>query len=254
MTTQPSPPEYDPTSSGCWSRGTPVAWAAGHIDYRLAPSASTQVSLTQATRTAHDAFDTWNRAHCASGAPTVHFEEGGPIEAGPLPNVIVFDDASWPTDLDPSTLALTTVSFTVGSGEIFQARIEINSQDHVLWAGEPGGAADVPSGAYDLGVILTHEAGHFAGLGHATDRDAVMYALYRSGATTLTQDDLDGICSVYPPRAAGCTISGVGASSNHRRTRSRSARSVAGVASVGVLLLARTWRRTSKRDKSGSCK
>src|ERR1019366_8185381 len=51
---------------------------------------------------------------------------------------------------------------------------------------------------YDLGSILTHEAGHFLGLAHTADTSAVMYASYSPGATVLTPDDVAGICSIYP--------------------------------------------------------
>jgi hypothetical protein len=64
---------------------------------------------------------------------------------------------------------------------------------------------------FDLQAILTHEAGHFLGLAHATDTNAIMYAYYQPGAIQLTSDDVDAICTVYPPPSSsqkggnGCT-------------------------------------------------
>jgi hypothetical protein len=57
-----------------------------------------------------------------------------------------------------------------------------------------------------LQSILTHEAGHFMGLAHATDTNSIMYAFYQEGAIELTPDDQAGICNIYPPapRKSGC--------------------------------------------------
>jgi MYXO-CTERM domain-containing protein len=126
-------------------------------------------------------------------------------------HVIVFDDAAWPHNDPNNTLALTTVTYGVDSGQIYDADMEINTAEHSITATEPP-----PAGSYDLQAILTHEAGHFFGLAHATSATPIMYARYQPGAVTLTSDDVDGICSMYPPiTKSGCactsTPSGGGA-------------------------------------------
>jgi hypothetical protein len=53
--------------------------------------------------------------------------------------------------------------------------------------------------------ILTHEAGHFLGLAHSPLPNATMYAFYEQGTNdwrTLSDDDIAGICSIYPPDRA----------------------------------------------------
>ncbi len=116
-------------------------------------------------------------------------------EAKANANIITFRDDGWPYVGGGNTLALTTVTYHLKTGEIYDADMEINSFDVALSQGDD----DV---SFDLLSIATHEAGHFLGLSHSSDHDATMFADYRPGTASLrdlSQDDLDGICAVYPP-------------------------------------------------------
>lgn len=222
-TTVHEPVPYDPVESGCWTQGKPLAWAAGQrIPYALTKSSSASISLRDATHVAHLAFDTWNAAACNGGSPNVQAYDDGPVapeassnDCGLHPcdpsvhdglHVIVFDDASWPFDDPNNTLAMTTVTYGVDSGEIYDADVQINTWQHPISAVEPP-----ENGKFDLQSILTHEAGHFFGLAHATSPTPIMYAQYQPGHTHLTQDDVDAICAVYPPlqpNQGGCSAAG----------------------------------------------
>jgi hypothetical protein len=221
-TTSPVEAGYDPTVHGCWTQGTPLAWHASRVPYGVAAAASVQVSLADATRIADEAFATWNAVSCPDGTPTVQAYDDGPISmvpdasdcttsAGCNPqahDVIVFDDQVWPHDDPANTLALTTVTFGVDDGTIFEAYTEVNSTpSHPLTTQEPPPAG---SDAYDLQAILTHEAGHFFGLAHAADDTSIMYAYYKPGKVDLTADDVAGFCAIYPLPAkssGGCALS-----------------------------------------------
>lgn len=48
-----------------------------------------------------------------------------------------------------------------------------------------------------IGVVV-HELGHSLGLSHSSDEEASMYAWYRGGKTDITQDDINGIKTIYP--------------------------------------------------------
>jgi hypothetical protein len=217
-TTVHEPVPYDPVSDGCWFQGTPLAWAAGQtIAYSLSAAASNQIPLSQATVIAHRAFYAWTSTICPGGVINVSATDNGAVSADAAANdcgllmcdptvhdslhVIVFDDNGWPHNDPNNTLALTTVTYGIDSGEIYDADIEINSAEHALTADEPP-----PTNAFDLQAILTHEAGHFFGLAHATDTAPIMYAQYKPGAIALTRDDINGICTVYPPQQGktGC--------------------------------------------------
>jgi len=125
------------------------------------------------------------------------------------------------------TLALTTVTFDVGTGEIFDADMELHGWD---------GSLTTPTGFYftcasappcvsnyggtncaeiDVQNTVTHEAGHMLGLDHVcvsggtppsdqcptTGNEPTMAPTAGAGdidKRTLEQDDVSGVCSVYP--------------------------------------------------------
>ncbi len=205
------PVPYDPVQSGCWTEGKPLAWAAAQrIPYALTRSPSASITLAEATHAVHLAFNAWNSASCDGSPPNVQAYDDGPVGADASSNdcgihpcdpsvhdgvhLIVFDDGNWPFDDPNNTLAMTTVTYGIDSGEIYDADVQINTGEHPISGTEPP-----QSGAYDLQSILTHEAGHFFGLAHATSTAPIMYAQYQPEHTHLTQDDVDAICTVYPP-------------------------------------------------------
>jgi hypothetical protein len=218
-TTVHEPVPYDPVQSGCWTVGKPLAWAAGQrIPYALTQSPSASIGVFEASHAAHVAFDAWNGASCFGSAPNVQAYDDGPISADKATNdcgvkpcdtsvhdalhVIIFDDTSWPFDDPNNTLAMTTVTYGVDSGEIYDADMQVNTWQHAISATEPP-----LTGTFDLQSILTHEAGHFLGFAHATSTVPIMYAQYQPGHTQLTPDDIDGVCAVYPPidpSSGGC--------------------------------------------------
>lgn len=100
---------------------------------------------------------------------------------------------------DSATLALTSVTYIPGSGEITDADMELNNNQ--VW--KVGGQAL----AVDVESILTHEGGHFLGLDHSPNTAAIMYANYAIGdvKTVLTPGDVNDVCTVYPSQASAGT-------------------------------------------------
>jgi hypothetical protein len=254
-TTTPPPTGYDPSVSGCWTEGKPIAWTAGSVPYGLAMAASNQVSLAEATRVADLAFAAWNSAFCVGGAPSVQAYDIGPLDVRPdssdctssstcnaaTHDAIVFRDVQWPYDDPVNTLALTTVTYGVSDGEIFEAYTEVNTAMHTISTEEPP-----PNGSFDLQAILTHEAGHFLGLAHATDTHSIMYAYYQAGAINLTPDDDGAICTVYAvtPASGSCQA---GASSRSPSETGYGA--YAGAFGLSFLVLS-AWRRRRRAGAS----
>jgi hypothetical protein len=217
-TTSPVPADYDPAIRGCWTQGSPLAWLWDQrVPYELDAAASRQISLADATNAADQAFARWSNAQCELGPANVTAYDDGPVDAAAVAaecettpcdptqpgayHLIVFRDDGWAYDDLSNTLALTTVTYDIDSAVLFDAEIEINSHDNALTTLRPP-----PPGAFDLQTILTHEAGHFLGLAHATNDTAVMYAYYQNDSRELTADDMAGVCAAYPARATAGAV------------------------------------------------
>jgi Matrixin len=201
-----APPGYDPTAQGCIavgagaSGGLPMFWRNKCVSYSLQRNASQQIALVDAKRVAASAFAAWTGAQCPTGGPpTISVFQYTDVDCDSTPsqqhnNVIMFRDDSWPHDDSTNAIGYTTITADTDTGEMLGADIEINTFGNMIVPDAPA-----PLGEYDLGSILTHEAGHFLGLAHSADSTAIMYAFYKPGSTTLQPDDVNGICSIYDP-------------------------------------------------------
>lgn len=225
---------FTPTAARpCDDAGLPLYWASRCVGYDVQSGASAQVGLATAKAVAAKAFAAWSGVDCPAdpvactagaageGRPTIEAHDLGDVscacteynQSGGNANVIMFRDDGW-KDCDGTakpdadvTLALTTVTYNTQSGEIYDADMEINSTP----ANATITTADPPAKVvYDLQSVITHEAGHFLGLAHTQPghTEATMYARYVQGQTFMrdvSQDDVCGICAIYPPtRAASC--------------------------------------------------
>ena len=217
-TTTPIPANYSPTR-GCFTDGLPLFWKGACVGYSVNDAASKRIPLETATNVIDAAFASWNGVACAGGSPVgITASNLGPAACdevryntrGPNQNVIIFRDTKWPYSDPNNTLGLTTVTFNADTGEIYDADMEINST-----AGNLTTSTAVPANGFDLLSVITHEAGHFLGLAHATDSTATMFASYKPGTSalrTLSDDDVEGMCAIYPNATERSVAASVSAS------------------------------------------
>ncbi len=188
----------------CYTSGLPLYWPNSCVSFDVQKDGSPKLGISAATldSIAKAAFTQWMNADCGGGQhPSIKVVDGGPIDCAkpeynkdqPNANVITFHDDTWEYTNTIDTLALTTVFFDGDTGEIYDANIEINSNQYDFSDGDNGGSA------LDLNAVLTHEAGHFLGLSHSDLATATMFGSYNPDMTTLEQDDMNGICQSLPP-------------------------------------------------------
>jgi MYXO-CTERM domain-containing protein len=191
--------------------GTPIAWPTPCVEYSIQQNASKKVTFAQTETVMQAAFAQWTGAACVNGgSPRMEVTEGPPAvcdqheynQTAGNANIILYHDDAWPYEGSDNTLALTTVTYNLDSGAIYDADMELNSADNDFTVGD----TDVD---FDLLSIVTHESGHFLGMAHSHDDTATMWPVYNEHTTnlrTISPDDIAGICAIYPPGApiVGC--------------------------------------------------
>lgn len=218
----PLPPNWDPNREGsCYppdfalycqslkdldgrphpAKPFPLWWRNACVSYDVQQDATPQLPYATVARIVDAAFAKWTSVTCDTGNVSIAARNLGPVACGKVEyndersqqgnqHVIVFRNP-WPYPSDQvNTLGLTTVTFDVNTGELYDADTEINASIALSIDGSNGN---------DFESIITHEAGHFLGMAHSVNPDATMYAFYSPTMGTLQIDDTDGICTIYPP-------------------------------------------------------
>ncbi len=171
-------------------------WAELPMTYYVADEGSEQFAdLEVVEEIFHDSFEEWQAPCCSD----FRAEYGGRVQAesglnsSEKDSVLHFYDEDWPAALGgPDTIAVT--NFLIDEDcHIADAPIHFNSAHHQFDDGDGTGDAD-------LQAITTHEVGHLLGLGHSEFLEATMFSHYVGGTSprSLHDDDIDGICSLYP--------------------------------------------------------
>lgn len=140
-----------------------------------------------------NAFQTWSDVDCSYMA----FDYQGATETPPNDwgqrdglNVVGWMDKA---DYDlPFSISPNTVAWAVWwnqGGTLIE--FDIIFFEDWAWATTGGSGHDIES-------VALHEAGHALGLGHSTNSNAVMWHIISGIHRSLHQDDVDGVCYLYP--------------------------------------------------------
>lgn len=199
----------------CVVSGLPLAWASSCVTVGVHEGGSPNNGLgyDDVASVVEQAFETWQRAACPGGHPSIEVKLLGPVECGVSEynsrvsnaNIVLFREDEWPYAGAGNAIGLTTTRFDTKTGELWDADIELNGVGSNLTVGDPIQGDDLLS-------VLTHEAGHFLGLSHSVDAAATMKYVYdpaRDGDSfrSLAADDVAGICAIYPPDRVPATSS-----------------------------------------------
>jgi hypothetical protein len=188
---------------GCKIDGAKLFWASGCVGFSLQKDASIHIPMKYFRQVTEKSFVTWSQLECDTGLSSLAFSETEDVachqteynSGGTNANIIMFQDTKWIYIGADNTLAKTTVTYDNGTGEIFDADIEVNHANNNFTINDDN--VD-----FDLQAVMTHEIGHFMGFDHSDEATATMNAGYEAGTTdlrTLEFDDVAVACEVYPP-------------------------------------------------------
>ncbi len=201
---------------GCDDLGLPLYWPSSCVSYNIQEAGSKKLEISAETLSTlvDRAFSRWVGADCEGASISLSVEARGQASCG-APEFNENDDAGnaniWMfrdtgeisqaedkqiVGVPSSALAVTTISFNDKTGAILDVDVELNSGSVKFTTTDEVGEIE-----FDLESVVTHEAGHFLGLGHSSTREAVMFSRYNPGSIDsreLGRDDIEGICAVYP--------------------------------------------------------
>ncbi len=205
----------------CLTEGVPLYWPVAKTQYAFNVRPFRGFTDEQARRIIGESFAAWSAVECpvrlpdgsmgkvsvgidVSAQPGTTTDEVGPKLEEPNDNAIIFFTAEeWEErHYDPRAFALTSLWY-YETGEIIGADMHFNG---AMNFGEcpPQGCSEHDN-ISDLRNVATHEAGHYFGLAHSERPSATMWCDAKPGQVdkrTLSRDDIEGLCAIYPPGEA----------------------------------------------------
>ena len=179
-----------------------MVWPASTmpVPYFVNSAGSADIPRPQVIAAINAAFATWQAVPCA----TLTFRNAGLTNRTVNTdgrNVILFIESNW---IYGTEAAAATALWIVDGQQT--ADIAMNGVNFT-WAIGPANSL-VTTGKLDLQAVLTHEIGHFSGLGHSDRAYDTMYYSWKpwQGQRTLSIDDKLGLCSIYPTIGNECPM------------------------------------------------
>jgi MYXO-CTERM domain-containing protein len=200
----------------CVLDGIPLAWRRQCISFSMISRPQADPPFESVRTVADHSFETWMQVTCGGQKVGLQTAQTAELAACDQPeysrhepnaNTIIFVQDWAARSLPQDAFGLTLVWHDPTTGEILDADMQLN---------ETLGAFSIcdqvcQAGAVDIQNVMTHEAGHFFGLGHSDVVGATMSARATVGETSkrsLADDDRAGLCAIYGNNAAAsCTSS-----------------------------------------------
>ncbi len=177
-----------------------MVWPANKmpVPYLIQNAGSEDLPIADVVAAFDAAFATWQAVPTSS----LTFTNAGMTDLGQAidgNNVMLFVESGWTFG---SEAAAATSLFIIDGQQT--ADIAVNGENFP-WAVAPAGPA-INSNILDLQAVLTHEIGHFSGLGHTQRAFDTMYFSWDPwpGQRTLSIDDKLGLSSIYPVMGDEC--------------------------------------------------
>lgn len=142
-------------------------------------------------------FEDWTRVSCTDLELTYRGATSRTPTVEDRNSTVGWIESGW--RFDANAIGVTQPQF---GASIVEADMSMNAVNFT-WITGPGSGDDVNTYS-----IVLHEAGHYLGLDHSSDRTAAMYFAYSGGTAVLGDDDELGICSLYPGPGRDCSMTG----------------------------------------------
>lgn len=188
------------------SKGAPIHWEEPCVGVYWNEDGSDNVEGDADLKAFQLSMDAWNKVQCS----TAELQYAGLTNStvtdyeheDPPYSLVVFREKNWPYAQRP--VAFTSVTYNPNTGVVVDADIEVNGEDFHFTTNP-----QLNGNAIDIQNTLTHELGHVLGFDHSADSDSTMFFQTVAGETgmrTLSQDDEEGLCTLYPAEEfATCT-------------------------------------------------
>lgn len=232
------------TSPICRASQSPyfLTWPAGPIALELSLASDANLDPDALKASLNSAAQAWMAPSCAALEVSVSTSM---IETIHDPqdqiNRVGFSARDWPQT--QSAYAVTSLTFDA-QGVLSDVDIELNAERYA-WST----TVEVPVDKVDVLNTLTHEVGHVLGLDHSPVEGSTMFfdaPLGESSKRTLEEDDIAGICEIYPaPRPVEQPDEGQGCCSQAAAVRP--ATRLGGVGWGMLAMLFFGWRRRRMR-------